>query len=55
MFILVPDKPGSPGSKAVKRLCVCSVGYIDTLTYYFCLLLLLITLLGSRALPAACL
>jgi len=23
MFLLVPAYPGSPGSKAVKRLCVC--------------------------------
>ena len=23
MFLLVPTYPGSPGQKAVKRLCVC--------------------------------
>ena len=23
MFLLVPAYPGSPGQKAVKRLCVC--------------------------------
>ena len=33
MFILVPAYPGSPGQKAVKRLCVC-----------VCLLLLLLLL-----------
>jgi len=25
MFLLVPAYPGSPGQKAVKRLCVCMV------------------------------
>jgi len=25
MFLLVPAYPGSPGQKAVKRLCVCVV------------------------------
>jgi len=26
MFLLVPAYPGSPGQKAVKRLCVCVGG-----------------------------
>ena len=26
MFLLVPAYPGSPGQKAVKRLCVCVIG-----------------------------
>ena len=26
MFLLVPAYPGSPGQKAVKRLCVCVCG-----------------------------
>ena len=34
MFLLVPAYPGSPGQKALKRLCVCvCVGHIDMQTY----------------------
>ena len=28
MFLLVPAYPGSPGQKAVKRLCVCVLAVI---------------------------
>ena len=30
MFLLVLAYPGSPGQKAVKRLCVCLCSFVDT-------------------------
>ena len=38
---LVPAHPGSPGQRAVKRVCVCFMGYISALTYYLLLLLII--------------
>ena len=32
MFLLVPAYPGSPGQKAVKRLCVCVCVCVSALT-----------------------
>ena len=29
MFLLVPAYPGSPGQKAVKRLCVCVCVFVS--------------------------
>jgi len=29
MFLLVPAYPGSPGQKAIKRLCVCDSILVD--------------------------
>ena len=29
MFLLIPAYPGSPGQKAVKRVCVCVSMYFD--------------------------
>jgi len=36
MFLLVPAYPGSPGSKAIKRLCVCVLqeNLTPTIWYY---------------------
>jgi len=33
MFLLVPAYPGSPGQKAVKRLCVCACACVCVVKY----------------------
>jgi len=34
MFLLVPAYPGSPGQKAVKRLCVCIIRTVSNALKY---------------------
>jgi len=35
MFLLVPAYPGSPGQKAVKRLCVCVCSTVIIFLHYY--------------------
>ena len=35
MFLVVPAYPGSPGQKAVKRLCVCVCSYVPISDNYY--------------------
>ena len=36
MFLLVPAYPGSPGPRAVKRLCVCVCACVCVCQLYYC-------------------
>jgi len=41
MFLLVPAYPGSPGQKAVKRLCACVCVYVLSIRLSVCLFICL--------------